>query len=134
MKQHTRALRYRLPHALVLTALTLFTASGVATAQQQDPPPAMPGTDCVQGEFCMWSSEFHAGEIARHDLRNTNPEECVALPEDMDAKSFANRTDRYVTVYQDRHCATEGDFSTYPGDGTFVPQAPFAVRAIQIWN
>ncbi|SFB26174.1 Peptidase inhibitor family I36 [Amycolatopsis marina] len=134
MKQHTKSLRHRLPCVIVLTALTLLTGTGLASAQQQEPQGTPPGMDCAQGEFCMWSEEFHSGEIARHDLRNTNPEECVALPEEMDAKSFVNRTDRYVTVYQDRDCATEGDFSTYPGDGTFVPQAPFAVRAIQIWD
>lgn len=134
MTQHSRSLRHRLPRVLVLTALALLTGTGAASAQQADAPPAPPGMDCEQGEFCTWSSEFHIGEITRHDLRTTNPEECVPLPDAVDAKSFGNRTDRYVTAYQDRGCATEGDFSTYPGDGTFVPQAPFVVRAIQIWN
>lgn len=134
MTQHTSFLRYRLPHVLVLTALALFAGAGAASGQPNALSPAPPGMDCEQGEFCTWSSEFHAGEITRHDLRTTNPEECVPLPDAVDAKSFANRTDRYVTVYQDRDCATEGDFSTYPGDGTFVPQAPFVVRAIQIWD
>jgi hypothetical protein len=134
MTQHTRTLRHRLPHVLVLTTLLLFTGAGAASAQQNGAPSVPPGMDCEQGEFCTWSSEFHTGEITRHDLRTTNPEECVPLPDAVDAKSFANRTDRYVTIYQDRDCATEGDFSTYPGDGTFVPQAPFLVRAIQIWD
>jgi hypothetical protein len=37
-------------------------------------------------------------------------------------------------VYQSEECSTEGDFVTYPGGGTFVPDAPFLVRGIQIWE
>ncbi|MFC7613083.1 hypothetical protein ACFQV2_05050 [Actinokineospora soli] len=39
-----------------------------------------------------------------------------------------------MTVYQSPECATEGEFDTYPGKGTYVPCAPFVVRAVQIWS
>ncbi|GAB3510757.1 peptidase inhibitor family I36 protein [Amycolatopsis cihanbeyliensis] len=129
-------MRSYLPRILVLAAVGLLAGSGVANAEDDPPerrtPPAQPA--CEQGEFCAWPEEFYGGVPTRLDLRNTNPEECVPLPEDIVARSFANRIDRHVTVYQDRHCSTEGDFSTYPGGGTFVPRAQYLGRAVQIWN
>lgn len=89
---------------------------------------------CERGEFCLWPGEGHQGAIQRIALENTNPGECVSLPEGFDARSFANRTKRPVTVYQGRDCATEGEFDTYPGGGTFVPAAPYVVRGVQIWE
>lgn len=130
----------RLPRVLVLTTLGLVLGSGVAqagatvAATANEPRSGYPGFACEKGEFCGWSEEFHRGDIVRMDLRNTNPDECVPLPDGMEARSFATRIERHVTVYQDAECSTEGDFSTYPGPGTFVPQAPYVVRAIQIWN
>jgi hypothetical protein len=59
---------------------------------------------------------------------------CFPLRGNREVRSFANRTDRDITVYQDEHCGTEADFTTYPGGGTFVPDAPFVVRAVQIWD
>ncbi|SFP95875.1 Peptidase inhibitor family I36 [Amycolatopsis arida] len=125
----------RLSRALALTGLALLAGAGPVSAAPAAPDPVTPpGFDCAPGEFCAWASELYAGTPARYDLRNTNPEECVPLSEGIAAKSFVNRIDRDVTVYQDEDCATEADFTTYPGGGTFVPQAPFLVRAIQIWN
>ncbi len=89
---------------------------------------------CETGEFCLWSEADYGGTLVRLDLRNTNPEECRPLPDGMTARSFSNLIDRHVTVYQDAHCSTEADFSTYPGPGTFVPRSPYVVRAVQIWN
>jgi len=89
---------------------------------------------CDRGEFCLWPEEGHQGAIHRIAIDNTNPRECVSLPEGFDARSFANRTKRPVTVYQGRDCATEGEFDTYPGGGTFVPAAPYVVRGVQIWE
>lgn len=136
MSPHRTSLRARLPHVLVLAALTLVSGAGVAHAQggADEPPYPRPEFACQKGEFCTWSGDFYAGGITRFDLRNTNPDECVPLPAGVSGRSFASRIDRHVTVYQDRECATEGDFSTYPGPGTFVPQAPYVVRAVQIWN
>ncbi|MFD8497496.1 peptidase inhibitor family I36 protein [Amycolatopsis sp. NPDC059657] len=124
-----RLLRARLPRMFALTAACLIVGGGVA--QASTPPPEFA---CLKGEFCAWTDEFYGGKITRLDLRTANPEECVPLPADFDGRAFANRLDRLITVYQGRDCSTEGDFTTYPGGGTFVPQAPFVARAIQIWE
>lgn len=133
MTIHLPALRARLPRILVLTAIGLMCGGGIAQATTEEVT-APPEFSCAQGEFCSWEGEHYDGTTQRMDLRTANPEECLTLPEQIDARSFANRTDRHVTVYQDADCSTEGDFSTYPGGGTYVPQAPYVVRGIQIWN
>jgi hypothetical protein len=89
---------------------------------------------CAVGELCLWNSETYSGQNQHYDLRTANPEDCIVLPEGFEAHSFANRLTRDVTVYQSEECSTEGDFTTYPGGGTYVPQSPFVVRAIKIWN
>jgi len=111
---------------VIITAWLLISAT--TTAAQPDPNP------CERGEFCLWSMESYKGETLRIALENTNPNECVPLPDDFDARSFANRSTRPVTVYQDRDCSTEAEFDTYPGGGTFVPEAPYVVRAVQMWD
>jgi len=126
-------LRAYLPKMLVIAALGLLGASGVAQAEQA-PPPNRPEFNCQQGEFCAWAGEFYTDSMQRLDLRTANPEECIVLPYEIEARSLANRMTRDVTVYQDMECTTEGDFTTYPGNGTFVPHAPFVVRAVQIWD
>lgn len=90
--------------------------------------------DCERGEFCLWSGELFWGESHRVGLDTANPGECILLPEGFEARSFINRTDRPVTVYQGEHCSTEGDFATYPGGGTYVPAAPYLVRGVQVWE
>jgi hypothetical protein len=124
-----RRLRARLPYLLVLATLGLLTGVGTAQAApaQTDPP-------CQNGEFCLWPTHDYAGEAERFDLRTANPGECIPLPPGFDGSSFANLMSRDVTVYQDDECSTEGDFTTYPGGGTYVPDAPFLVRGIQIWE
>jgi hypothetical protein len=115
----------------LLLAAVLLSAGGIAHAA---PAAAHPPRSCEPGTFCVWPEEYYGGTIARFDLRNTTPEQCVPLPGGIEARSFANRIDRQVTVYQDRHCSTEADFSTFPGPGTYVPRSPYVVRAIQIWE
>ena len=105
----------------------LFAGAAPAAAQPEPQP-------CERGEFCLWPDEGYQGAIQRIALENTNPGECVPLPDGFDARSFANRTTRPVTVYQGRDCATEGEFDTYPGGGTFVPEAPYVVKGVQIWE
>lgn len=124
-----RRLRARLPHLLVLAVIGLLTSAGAAQAApvQADPP-------CQKGEFCLWPTDEYGGEAQRFDLRTANPGECIPLPEGFDGSSFVNRMTRDVTVYQSEECSTEGDFVTYPGGGTYVPDAPFLVRGIQIWE
>lgn len=131
MSRKKPILRARLPRVLVLTAMGLLCCGGVAQAATA---PEQPPTACTQGEFCSWADEFYGGNSERFDLRIANPGECIPLPNELEARSFANRMDRDVTVYQGRDCSTEGDFTTYPGHGTFVPQAHYVIRAIQIWD
>jgi hypothetical protein len=125
----SRRLRARLPHLLLLAVVGLLTSAGVAQAA---PGQADPG--CRKGEFCLWPTDDYGGEAQRFDLRTANPGECIPLAEGFDGSSFANLMSRDVTVYQSDECSTEGDFVTYPGGGTFVPDAPFLVRGIQIWE
>lgn len=106
---------------------TLATGTGIAAA-------AGAPAGCERGEFCVWPDENYGGAAVRVALENANPGDCVPLAEGTDGRSFANRTKRPVTVYQGRDCSTEGEFDTYPGGGTFVPQAPYVVRGVQIWE
>lgn len=127
-------LRSRLSKVLLLAAIGLIGGTGIAQATTGMPDGRPLGASCEKGEFCAWTGDLYNGQIARLDLRTANPEECIPLPDDVDGHSFINQTDRLITVYQGRDCSTEGDFTTYPGGGTFVPEAPFVVRAVQIWN
>ena len=125
----SRRLRVRLPHLLILATVGLLTSTGVAQAASAQPDPP-----CRKGEFCVWKADGYNGDAQRFDLRTANPQECIPLPEGFEGSSFANLLSRDVTVYQSEECSTEGDFVTYPGGGTFVPDAPFLVRGIQIWT
>jgi len=98
-----------------------------ATAYAQQP------MRCDAGEFCAWAKENYRGAISKLDLETANPGECVALPNDLVARSFANRLTREVTVYQGTTCSTEADFTTYPA-GTYVPVVQFVARAIRIYE
>lgn len=89
---------------------------------------------CERGEFCVWPGEDYTGTVTSVALDDANPGECVPLPAGADGRAFANRTARPVTVYQGRDCGTEGEFDTYPGLGTFVPEAPYVVRGVEIWE
>lgn len=121
-----RNIGIRLAGVCVAVGAVVAGGSGVAGAERPTP--------CERGEFCLWPGEEYSGDIHRVALENANPGECVPLPDGVDARSFANRTTRPVTVYQGRDCATEGEFDTYPGGGTFVPAAPYVVRGVQIWD
>lgn len=120
---------------LAVAGAALATGAGIAGAGVPDAGArAKPTAVCERGELCLWPAEDYAGAIHRVALDNANPGECVPLPEGVDGRSFANRTSRPVTVYQGRDCTTEGEFDTYPGGGTFVPEAPYVVRGVQIWE
>lgn len=126
-------LRAYLPKILVVTALGILGGAGIAHADTAPSSTDRPEFACDPGEFCAWSGDFYSQVMHRLDLRTTNPQECIALP-DEGIKSFANRLDRDVTVYQDVKCSTEGDFITYPGHDTYAPHAPFLVRAVKVWD
>ncbi len=129
MQRRLTNLRTRLPQVLLLAVFGLLTSTGVAAAAAPPPKPA-----CQMGEFCVWPEESYGGSAQKFDLRGSNPEECIPLPEGFDGHSFANRLSRDVTIYQSEECTTEGDFITYPGGGTYVPQGPFVIRALKIWD
>lgn len=127
--------RGRSHRAQAITGLVLLTAALLAGSTAAHAAPGQPARQtCDRGEFCVWEAEDYQGRIERLDLTNANPNECVSLPEGFHGRSFVNRTSRAVTAYQGRDCATEGDFSTYPGEGTYVPHAPYLVRGIQFWD
>ncbi|WP_447006513.1 peptidase inhibitor family I36 protein [Saccharothrix isguenensis] len=113
--------------ALALTAGALGS-SGIAVAQQPS------DATCDRGEFCVWSGVDYTGQAHRLDLETANPSECIPLPGGFVARSFVNRLTRDASVFQGATCSTEAEFTTYPGRGTYVPDAPFVVRAIQVWE
>lgn len=117
---------HRLALAALLTAMTLAATSA--------PAQAAPAAPCDRGELCLWKTDAYKGAPLRLSLSNSNPEECLPLPDDFEARSFVNFLSRPVTIYQARDCNTEGEFDTYPGEGTYVPSSPFVVRGIQIWS
>lgn len=88
---------------------------------------------CDAGSFCAWGGANYTGKVARLNLETANPNQCVTLPDNLVAKSLANLMTRDVTVYEGATCSTEAEFTTYPKGGTYVPDAPFVVRAIQVW-
>lgn len=134
MSRYSLRLRSHLPKMLLLAVAAVLGTAGVAQAAPETAGGQPPEASCEQGQFCTWPGEFYAGQAQSFDLRTANPGECLPLPDDFDGHSFANRMSRLISLYEGRDCSTEGDFTTYPGGGTFVPQAPFVVRAIQIWN
>ncbi|AUI57040.1 peptidase inhibitor family I36 protein [Amycolatopsis sp. BJA-103] len=129
MQRRLTNLRARLPHVLLLAMFGLLTSTGVASATTGPPAPV-----CQKGEFCVYGEESFGGVAHKFDLRTSNPEECIPLPDGFDGHSFVNRLSRDVTIYQSEECTTEGDFITYPGGGTYVPQGPFVIRALKIWD
>ncbi|MFB6839259.1 peptidase inhibitor family I36 protein [Streptomyces sp. NPDC056361] len=89
---------------------------------------------CGPGRLCLWSKPDFKGRAQTHELATTDIDSCIALPAGTSAQSLANRTGRPVTTYQSAECAEAGEFETYPGRGTWVPQAPYEVRAFKIWE
>ncbi|MFJ6697588.1 peptidase inhibitor family I36 protein [Streptomyces sp. NPDC091272] len=89
---------------------------------------------CAAGELCLWQKPDFKGKRYAHELAGTDIESCVALPPGADAQALANRTGRPVTTYQSAQCAETGEFDTYPGGGSWVPQSPYRVRAFKVWE
>ncbi|MER7399872.1 peptidase inhibitor family I36 protein [Streptomyces sp. NPDC000151] len=87
---------------------------------------------CAAGQLCLWPKAGYEGPRVTHELSDTDIESCVPLPDGRPARSFVNRTGRPVTTFQSAECAETGEFDTYPGGGTYVPDAPYTVRAFRI--
>jgi hypothetical protein len=128
--------------AAVLTALLAAPASAApasAAPASAAPASAAPagGTAlgaCGPGRLCLWPKPDFKGKPWTYELATTDIDSCVALPPGTSAQSLANRTGRPVTTYQSAECGETGEFETYPGRGTWVPQASYEVRAFKLWE
>lgn len=146
MRRHTRPRRHarrpagRTVAAAVLTAAALLPPAlgpaGAATAAPVAPPPAAPPRlgSCGAGELCLWATGGFRGARHVHDLSGLDIESCTALPGGATATALANRIRRPVTTYQSAECAETGEFETYPGNGTWVPESPYRIRAFKVWE
>ncbi|MGW9074995.1 peptidase inhibitor family I36 protein [Streptomyces yangpuensis] len=114
--------------ALALTAL-IPTAAGTAHAAG---PPGLGA--CASGQLCLWAKPDFKGTRQTHELSTLDINSCTALPAGTSAQSLVNRTGRPVTTYQSAECAETGEFQTYPGDGVWLPQSPYQVRAFKVWE
>lgn len=123
--------------ALAATALIPPAASGAAVRTPPAPAahaaPVRLGT-CESGQLCLWEKPDFTGARHIHELSGTDIDSCVPLPPGRKVQALANRTGRPVTTYQSAECAETGEFETYPGGGTWVPQSPYQVRAFKIWE
>ncbi|WP_405569429.1 peptidase inhibitor family I36 protein [Streptomyces sp. NBC_01167] len=116
----------------LLAAATLAVTAllpGHATAAG---PPRLAG--CGAGQLCLWAKADFKGARQTHELAGLDVDSCVPLPTGTAAESLANRTGRPVTTYQSQECAETGEFETYPGSGTWLPQSPYRVRAFKVWE
>lgn len=129
--------------ALATVILAPAQAGATAPATQADlatpakhagaaAPPRLAG--CGPGELCLWGKPQFKGARQVHELSEIDIESCVALPEGGSAQALANRTGRPVTTYQSAECGETGEFDTYPGGGTWVPESPYRVRAFKVWE
>lgn len=98
--------------------------------------------ECAVGELCLWEKGDFQGARQTHELAGSGSgagtdidiDSCVPLPPGTSAQALANRTGRPVTTYQSNECAETGEFETYPGSGTWVPQSPYRIRAFKVWE
>ncbi|WP_405493256.1 peptidase inhibitor family I36 protein [Streptomyces sp. NBC_00096] len=89
---------------------------------------------CATGQLCLWAKPEFKGARRTHELSTLDINSCTALPAGTTAQSLTNRTGRPVTTYQSAECAETGEFQTYPGDGVWLPQSPYQVRAFKVWE
>ncbi|MEU7552197.1 peptidase inhibitor family I36 protein [Streptomyces sp. NPDC044571] len=115
--------------ALALAALIPSTASAAHAA---GPPTKTP--PCATGQLCLWAKPEFKGTRHTRELSTLDINSCTALPEGATAQSLVNRTGRPVTTYQSAECAETGEFQTYPGDGVWLPESPYLIRAFKVWE
>ncbi|MFD5428397.1 peptidase inhibitor family I36 protein [Streptomyces sp. NPDC127084] len=120
----------------VFAAYTMLAMAAPASSAAAKPAVAdgVPLGHCAAGELCLWERPDFTGPRQVHELSGLDIESCVTLPTGTTALAIANRTGRPVTTYQSRECAETGEFETYPGGGTWVPQSPYRVRAFKVWE
>ncbi|WP_443059068.1 peptidase inhibitor family I36 protein [Streptomyces sp. NBC_00388] len=120
-------------------AAGILTATVLAAPQALVPHTALAASrprmgECATGELCLWEKDGFKGARRVYDLAGTGIESCTPLPAGATARSVANRTGRPVTTYQSAECEETGEFETYPGGGTWLPDSPYQVRAFKIWE
>ncbi|MGW3560857.1 peptidase inhibitor family I36 protein [Streptomyces sp. NPDC000963] len=130
-KRHAK--RFLTTAVLAVLLLTALPATAAPTALPATASGPKLGA-CGPGKLCLWPKPDFKGRVRSHELATTDIDSCVALPAGTSAQSLANRTGRPVTTYQSAECAETGEFETYPGKGTWVPQTPYEVRAFKIWE
>ncbi|MFJ3587211.1 MULTISPECIES: peptidase inhibitor family I36 protein [unclassified Streptomyces] len=117
---------------LAATALAV-TALPTGLAPPAEAAPVRLGA-CGSGQLCLWAKPEFAGGRQVHELSTIDIDSCVPLPAGSTGQALANRTGRPVTTYQSAECGETGEFDTYPGGGTWVPQSPYQVRAFKVWE
>ncbi|RSS82084.1 peptidase inhibitor family I36 protein [Streptomyces sp. WAC06614] len=122
----------RRTHAF-LAAAALAGAALLPSAPQAHAAPVPLGT-CASGQLCLWAKPEFKGARQVHELSTLDVNSCTPLPPGTSAQALANRTGRPVTTYQSAECAETGEFQTYPGDGVWLPQSPYQVRAFKVWE
>ncbi|MET9427462.1 peptidase inhibitor family I36 protein [Streptomyces sp. NPDC003036] len=105
---------------------TVTTTAPAAVAPRLGP--------CDTGQLCLWPKQDFRGARQTYELTGIDVDSCVPLPAGTTATAVANRTGRPVTTYQSAECAETGEFETYPGGGTWVPESPYKVRAFKVWE
>ncbi|MEU2158129.1 peptidase inhibitor family I36 protein [Streptomyces sp. NPDC019396] len=120
--------------ALFSALIVLAPVAPAAPAASAEVPPGAALGPCAAGELCLWERPDFTGVRQVHELSGLDIESCVPLPAGSTAAALANRTGRPVTTYQSAECAETGEFETYPGGGTWVPQSPYRVRAFKVWE
>ncbi|MFE2148337.1 peptidase inhibitor family I36 protein, partial [Streptomyces sp. NPDC059456] len=96
------------------------------------PPGKAPA--CATGQLCLWAKPEFKGTRQAHELSTLDINSCTALPAGTSAQSLINRIGRPVTTYQSAECQETGEFQTYPGDGVWLPESPYLIRAFKVWE
>ncbi|MEU7066153.1 peptidase inhibitor family I36 protein [Streptomyces sp. NPDC046161] len=118
-----------------LAAVTLAAAAlvpGTAGPAHAAGPPTLGA--CATGQLCLWAKPDFKGTRHTYELSTLDINSCTALPAGTSAQALTNRTGRPVTTYQSAECQETGEFQTYPGDGVWLPQSPYQVRAFKVWE
>ncbi|THA54164.1 peptidase inhibitor family I36 protein [Streptomyces sp. A1136] len=118
-----------------LAAVALAAAAlvpGAAGPAHAAGPPTLGA--CATGQLCLWAKPDFKGARQTYELSTLDINSCTALPAKATAQALTNRTGRPVTTYQSAECQETGEFQTYPGDGVWLPQSPYQVRAFKVWE
>ncbi|MEU9106266.1 peptidase inhibitor family I36 protein [Streptomyces xanthophaeus] len=127
----TRNTRLSTVLAATVLALTALIPSTATHAHAAGPPTL---GACATGQLCLWAKAEFKGTRHTYELSTLDINSCTALPAGTSVQSLTNRTGRPVTTYQSAECAETGEFQTYPGDGVWLPQSPYQVRAFKVWE